>query len=78
MGSGSALFLLFVQDMARLMVRNMERHGTRVHHNSSPMQVHQLDNRRLNVFWQHTKRKETEEVALDKWTVIRSVDMCWF
>ena len=64
--------------MAKLIVRNMERHGTKVHYNSSPMQVQQLDNGRRNVFWQYTKQKETEEVPLDKLSPVVSVDIHWF
>ncbi|XP_062500588.1 thioredoxin reductase 1, cytoplasmic-like isoform X2 [Corticium candelabrum] len=45
-------------DMARLIVRNMERHGTVVHHNSIPVKVERLDDGRLDVVWQHTNQNE--------------------
>ncbi|XP_062500475.1 thioredoxin reductase 2, mitochondrial-like [Corticium candelabrum] len=48
----------FDQDMARLIVRNMERHGTIVHHNSIPVKVEQLNDGRLDVVWQHTNQNE--------------------
>ena len=44
--------------MARLIVRNMERHGTIVHHNSIPVKVEQLNDGRLDVVWQHTNQNE--------------------